>query len=806
MLFAVLATVATTGAVLSTASGADGAAGAAPIRAAFYYPWYPETEHWATHYSPSLGHYDSSDPAVLAAHVAAAKYAGLDAFIASWWGQGTPTDKRLPLLLSAAQRGGLSVAPYYEPEGQTPAPSAAQLGADLQYLYAKAQASPAWLRVNGKPVLFVYNSHSTDCSVTTRWNNANAGRFYIDLKVFSGYQNCPDQPDSWHQYGPASDYDQQGTYSSSVSPGFWKFDESNPRLPRDLSRFSADLHRQVTSGARWQLLTTFNEWGEGTAVESATQWSSASGYGAYLDAMHAAYGSAPATPGTSSSSSTATSTPPSSATSSATSTPPSSGTSTPPTSANAGLVADAGVNSADPSTNDGTATTVGLDASPQRYGYFRYQVSVPAGQTITRATFSCYSISSNADGAAVYAAGDGWTENGLTWQNKPAVQAVLGHTGAVTGHSYSPAVDVTSAVHGSGDYTFALSTASNRRWSCASRENTGAHPARLALTLSGSTAPPSSSTPPPPSSSTPPPSSSTRPPPSSSTPPPPSSSTPPPSSSTPPPSSSSTPPASGHKVLVIPLENHSQSETLAQMPYLTSLANSFGSATNYFAVGHPSLPNYLAIFGGSTFGVTSDCSVGSSGCVPAAPSVWGQAAAAGVSARAYQESMTSNCQTSGSGNYAPRHGPWPYWTDAADRSACQANDVPSGTTSSGPLASDVAAGKLPVVGELTPNLCNDAHDCSLATADGWLKSWLPVIMNGADYKAGRLTVIITFDEDDSSQGNKVAFVVVDPRLSGKTVTTNANHYSLTRWLDSVAGLPLLRNAASAVDLRSMFGL
>ncbi len=250
LLVAVLAAFATTGAVVTTASGASGSSSAAPIRAAFYYPWYPETEHWASHYTPTLGHYDSSDPAVLAAHVAAARYAGLDAFIASWWGQGTPTDKRLPLLLSAAQQGGLSIAPYYEPEGQTPAPSTTRLDSDLAHLYAEAQSSPAWLRVGGKPVLFVYNSQSTGCSVTSRWTTANAGRFYIDLKVFPGYQNCADQPDSWHQYGPASDYDQQGSYSASVSPGFFKFDETTPRLGRDLTRFKTDLQRQVASGAR----------------------------------------------------------------------------------------------------------------------------------------------------------------------------------------------------------------------------------------------------------------------------------------------------------------------------------------------------------------------------------------------------------------------------------------------------------------------------------------------------------------------------------------------------------------------------
>jgi acid phosphatase len=107
---------------------------------------------------------------------------------------------------------------------------------------------------------------------------------------------------------------------------------------------------------------------------------------------------------------------------------------------------------------------------------------------------------------------------------------------------------------------------------------------------------------------------------------------------------------------------------------------------------------------------------------------------------------------------------------------------------------------------MTPNLCNDAHDCSLQTADTWLNAWVPKLMAGPDYTSGNLTILITFDEDDSSAGNNVAFVVIDPRLNAKTVTTAANHYSLTRWLEANAGTPLLRNAATAANLKSAFGL
>jgi acid phosphatase len=278
-------------------------------------------------------------------------------------------------------------------------------------------------------------------------------------------------------------------------------------------------------------------------------------------------------------------------------------------------------------------------------------------------------------------------------------------------------------------------------------------------------------------------------------------------SSTSPPSTASTlpPEGAGHKVLVIMEENHSASEALAQMPTLTGYADQYGRAAQYFAITHPSLPNYVAIWSGDTQGISSDCDPGP-GCAPAGPTVWSQTLAAGETAKAYQESMTSNCQTASAGTYAAKHGPWPYFTDPADVAGCEANDVPLGTTTGGNLLEDVQSGSLPVTGEITPNVDDDAHNGTLAQADSWLGAWLPVIMAGPDYRSGHLTIIVTFDEDDSSEGNQVPLVVIDPRLSHVVATGTFNHYSLTRWLDENAGVALLRNAASAPDLREAFGL
>jgi hypothetical protein len=260
-----------------------------PIRAAFYYPWFPET--WGsssnpfTNYHPSLGLYDSSDASVIRQHIAAMQYGGIQAGIASWWGQGSKTDGRIPDLLRGADGTDFRWTLYYEQEAQGD-PSVAQIQDDLRYITSHYGDDPSYLRVNGRPAVFVYADGNDGCGMASRWAQANTMNAYIVLKVFSGYKTCADQPDGWHQYGPASATADMSPYSYTISPGFWKKGESSARLPRDPSRWASQVAAMAASGARFQLITTFNEWGEGTAVESASEWSSPSGYGTYLDILH----------------------------------------------------------------------------------------------------------------------------------------------------------------------------------------------------------------------------------------------------------------------------------------------------------------------------------------------------------------------------------------------------------------------------------------------------------------------------------------------------------------------------------------
>jgi hypothetical protein len=260
-----------------------------PIRAAFYYPWFPET--WGpssdrfTNYHPSLGWYDSSDIGVVSQHIAAMQYGGIQAGISSWWGQGTKTDQRVPTLLRAADGTTFRWTLYYEQEAQSD-PSVTQIHDDLTYITNHYGNDPSFLRIDGRPVVFVYADGSDGCGMASRWAQANTVNAYIVLKVFPGYKTCVDQPASWHQYGPASATSDMSPYSYTISPGFWKKGEASPRLTRDLPRWSNQVAAMASSSAQFQLITTFNEWGEGTAVESADEWSSASGYGKFLDVLH----------------------------------------------------------------------------------------------------------------------------------------------------------------------------------------------------------------------------------------------------------------------------------------------------------------------------------------------------------------------------------------------------------------------------------------------------------------------------------------------------------------------------------------
>ena len=431
-------------------------------------------------------------------------------------------------------------------------------------------------------------------------------------------------------------------------------------------------------------------------------------------------------------------------------------------------VADASVRSDRPATNDGGSTSLAVDASPTRRSYVRFSLGLASKPTQVK--LSLTALSKQSKGFVLHPSSSTWTESTLTWSNAPAASSkVCGRSGAVSaGQRVTIVVDTTACpVPATGSLSLMLDTPSRTNLALGSRESSAA-PALLASTTSST----GTSTP-----------------------------TTTPTTSSPSPTSSPSAPASGAvtKLLVFVEENHSLSQMQSGMPYTFGLAKQYGYATAYKAITHPSLPNYLAIAGGSTFGVTDDS--GPSSHPINASSVFGQAIARGKTAKTYADGMTSNCMKSGTGKYAVKHNPWPYFTPSSETVPCASYDVPETQ-----LAGDITNGTLPNVGMVVPDLCNDAHDCSLSVADSWFQARMAKIFAGPDWKSGHLAVVLTADEDDSSSGNTVLTVVIHPSQKGHVVATPLTHYSLTKLYEDVTGASYLNNAASAPSMSSAFGL
>lgn len=237
-------------------------------------------------------------------------------------------------------------------------------------------------------------------------------------------------------------------------------------------------------------------------------------------------------------------------------------------------------------------------------------------------------------------------------------------------------------------------------------------------------------------------------------------------------------------VFVIVMENHSYNEIIGSSaaPYINSLLSRGALATNYYAVAHPSLPNYLALTGGSTYGIASDCTT----CWISANNIGDSLEASANSWKAYEESMPSACFVGDSYPYAQKHDPFIYFNDIRTNSVrCQAHVVPYSQ-----LATDLqSTTTTPDYSFITPNICDDMHDCSIQTGDSWLSQQVPMILGSPAFTYQRSLLAITWDEDDSSASNHVATLLLGSGIAGGTRSSvSYNHYSLLRTLEAVRGV------------------
>jgi hypothetical protein len=249
-------------------------------------------------------------------------------------------------------------------------------------------------------------------------------------------------------------------------------------------------------------------------------------------------------------------------------------------------------------------------------------------------------------------------------------------------------------------------------------------------------------------------------------------------------------------VAVLVMENEEFGDVIgsASAPFINSLAHRYALARNLYATSHPSLPNYLALTGGSTFGISSDCT----DCSVQATSLVDQLEQHGLSWKAYMEDLPRPCFTgAGSGGYAKKHDPFAYYTRiTADLARCR-RIVPLGQ-----LTSDAQSGRLPRFVWIAPNLCHDMHDCDVSVGDRFLSREVPPLLKAL---GPRGVLFLVWDEGSSdsgccrlaSGGHVVGVVAGGLASRGAQLRTPVDHYSVLQTVEDLLGLPRLRGAACA---------
>jgi hypothetical protein len=249
-----------------------------------------------------------------------------------------------------------------------------------------------------------------------------------------------------------------------------------------------------------------------------------------------------------------------------------------------------------------------------------------------------------------------------------------------------------------------------------------------------------------------------------------------------------------NRVAIIVMENKGCEEVIGspEAPYLNGLAAKYSFASNYYALQRPSLPNYLGLTSGTTFGLTrncTDCSFGSRNIVD-------QLEKAHISWKAYLESLPAPCfrGPSAPDQYVKEHNPFMYYPNVASNPRRCRRVVPLDR-----LDKDIAAKKLPRFVWISPNNCHNSHNCSIGEADLFLSRLVPRLLRAL---GPRGVLFLTYDEGNTREGccggaagGRIATVVAGPAARRGVVSSlEYDHYSILRTIEDGWHLPRLRGA------------
>lgn len=241
-------------------------------------------------------------------------------------------------------------------------------------------------------------------------------------------------------------------------------------------------------------------------------------------------------------------------------------------------------------------------------------------------------------------------------------------------------------------------------------------------------------------------------------------------------------------VLVVVFENKDDEQIVGspQAPYLTQLAREGANLTDAHGETHPSQPNYVALFSGSTQGVTNDACPQELG---GSPTLATQLDGAGLSFAGFSEALPSPGFTgcsSPDGRYARKHNPWVDFSSGRPAANLPLSDLPA----------DYA--RLPTVSAVVPDMCHDMHDCPVSDGDTWAREHLDGYLTWA--RSHNSLLIVTFDEDNGRSQNHIATMLVGPMVRAGDVGGRVDHYNLLRTVEDMYGLPALGQAAHTAPL------
>lgn len=252
-------------------------------------------------------------------------------------------------------------------------------------------------------------------------------------------------------------------------------------------------------------------------------------------------------------------------------------------------------------------------------------------------------------------------------------------------------------------------------------------------------------------------------------------------------------------IVIIMFENKEFGSVIgnSSMPNYNKLASEYSLLTQHYAVTHPSLPNYIALIGGDTFGIDRDCN----SCFINETSLPDLIEASGRTWKTYQEDMPSPCFLGDTNKYVQKHNPFVYFDRIRlDTMRCERSIVPLTM-----LQTDIETATLPNFMFIMPNLCNSSHDCSLSTSDAWLTDVLSQLVPALDSQGGSYAIFIAFEEGQGNHsccglpeqaGGRVPVVIYSPLAkNGFEDDTEYTHYSLLKTISAAWGLPYLGHAA-----------